>query len=1168
MLQSERKVVSVLFADLAGYTALAETLDPEEVFGVVRPWLTDLRLVVEGHGGTVPQVMGDGFMAVFGVPTAHDDDAERAVRAALAMVSLAGQLASRQAAVAFPGLHVGVNTGEVIVAPSRESSGFAIVGDTVNVASRLAGLAVAGQVIVGASTRALTRGSLRYGPRRLLAAKGKARPLTTFEARGIRAAAAGRPGYLGSPAGPTSPFVDRTAIVRRLISEAEAVEAEHRSRVLVVVDEPGLGKTRLADELSIRLPGWLHLYGACHPYGQRLPLAAVAQAIATFVGIRPGLSPSSARRRLRRVARDARAATPGSAMAGLERQLETILGLHEATAGGDRPGPPGGAALDPRATVEPVIRALAAGRPTIVVLDDVHWADPDLQLLLEAIDLVPWSERVLFIALSRPEPDAWRRRLATVRLGALGARDARIVIASALGGDVPPAVVSRLVARAAGNPLFLEESARMLVETHALVRGPTGWQVADPKAIERVPATLRLVIAARLDRLSTAAKATLQDASVAGSVTWDALLEAMASDGRGRAPGSVRDSLAELEDRDILRRRSGSRVPAAVELAFKHDVIRDVAYESLPRSDRALRHRRIADWLQERVGEVAVAAIAHQYEQAWELGRLSSREGPDHDAARLASRSLRRWGDAVFALQPRLAEALYGRGLAIAVIDPAAVDGGELARLLIGRAEGLGELGRHREAIEAAERALDLVATTGQTDALGFALLALGRARSNLGEVSVARTLIERALVVFEATGPTVGTARAYHRLAEAQRFDDFSGELQSYRRAYGLYGRDRPERELVAVDLAYLLTVAGGREARDWLARATRLVARSGDERGVAALRRAAAYAAWYRGDLDGALGAALEARPSAAETGDRWVEVDSLLIEALVRTVADRPAQAERLIADLLRIADAAGARHLRALVLAAGARSAVRAGRPRQAMRRLATGRRILVELGVTMELAEIDLTTAAVHLDRGRWDRVFAAAASGEARAAANGWRALVPLGPLLRGRAHLGAGRLGEARRELRRARRLAASLGAIGLVATADAALAQVAALERGASPRHSVGTRRAMTTVDSLDRATSAIVGPLTGREPRAIDHETSGIVALHGGDPAAAAVSFGRAVRAWDELGLTVWQARAERLRAEALRLTRRRAAAMASEQRAAAILVAIESPLRSPR
>ena len=185
----------------------------------------------------------------------------------------------------------------------------------------------------------------------------------------------------------------------------------------------------------------------------------------------------------------------------------------------------------------------------------------------------------------------------------------------------------------------------------------------------------------------------------------------------------------------------------------------------------------------------------------------------------------------------------------------------------------------------------------------------------------------------------------------------------------------------------------------------------------------------------------------------------------------------------------------------------------------------------------------------------------AAASGEARAVANGWRALVPLGPLLRGRAHLGAGRLPDARPRARRASRLAGPLHAIGLVATAEAALAQVAALERLSA--RTLGRRLEATTAVVGHGATSAVIGPLTGREPRAIDHETSGILALHGGDPAAAAVSFGRAVRAWDELGLTVWQARAECMRAEALRPTRRRAAAMASDS-VRLRSWAIESPL----
>ncbi len=319
--------------------------------------------------------------------------------------------------------------------------------------------------------------------------------------------------------------------MRRLLAEAAAVEAERRSRVLVVVDEPGLGKTRLADELRVRLPDWLHLYGACHPYGQRLPLAAVAQAIGTFAGIGPGLSPSSARRRVRRVARDARAATPGSAAAGLERQLETILGLHEATAAGDRawsarrcgarssgdrraghPGA-GGRQTDDR---RPRRRPLGGSGPRAAARGDRPGAMVRTRLVHRPLEA---GAGRLATTLDDDPPGRARR-----------SRRAHRQSPARWAGMSHRPVVSRLVARAAGNPLFLEESARMLVETRALVRGRTGWQIADPKAIERVPATLRLVVAARLDRLSTAAKATLQDASVAGSVTWDALLEAMAAD--------------------------------------------------------------------------------------------------------------------------------------------------------------------------------------------------------------------------------------------------------------------------------------------------------------------------------------------------------------------------------------------------------------------------------------------------------------------------------------------------------------------------------------------------------------------------------------------------------------------------------------------------------------
>jgi class 3 adenylate cyclase/tetratricopeptide (TPR) repeat protein len=1150
VVQPERKLVTVLFADLSGYTALAEVLDPEDVYGAVRPWITGLRLIVEDHGGTVPQVMGDGFMAVFGVPAAHEDDAERAVRAALALVAHAAELDADPSGVRFPGLHIGVNSGEVIVVGSREASGFAVVGDAVNVSARLADLATAGRVEVGEATRVLTARAVRYGPRRLLAAKGKRQPIASYEALAVR------------PPGPSArrnpplnaPFVDRVAALRRLAAEAHATATAGRTRVRVIIDEPGVGKTRLAEELHQRLPGFIYLYGACHPYGQRLPLAALAQAIGAQIGIVPGAPQADARRRIRRFVRLAPVETARPLLAG---QLETVLGVHggEASEGATRAARPGGVAVDASAAVRPVLRAVTEGRPAIIVLDDVHWADPDLIALLERIQHEPWAEPFLFLALARAEPVEWYRDLPVLRLGGLALRDARRIVGALAGPGLPRTVMERLIERAAGNPLFLEESARMLIESGVLARTARGWQVTDATAIERVPATLRLLVAARLDNLPPVAKRLLQLASVAGLFTWDDLLERLAATSVETDDGaSLRAALRLLEERDLLRRRAVSRIPETVELDFKHVVIRDVAYESLPRGERARCHRATADWLRERVADGrAVAAIAHGYEQAWELSRAAARPDRDPLLAAEAAEYLRRWGDDVFTVQPRLAEALYERGLRIAVAAPDAIGAEVVAQLLVGRAESLGELGRQREAIEAAQTARGLAESSGATETRAFALLALGRARSDLGEVQSARTLVAEALELFETSGNALGQARGQHRLAEANRFDDFPTQVRCYRRAYALYGRARarPEQAIVAEDLAYLLTLVGGPEFVRWFARAERL-AGTGDERGRAALGRAWAYAAWYRGDLDGALRAAQEARPAAASAGDRWIEVDTILIEALVRSVAGTPAEAEVRVHELVRIARGVGARHLEAVALLAGARPAVRSGRPLQATRRLQAARRTMRELGVTMELAEVDLAEAAVLLERGAWDQVADPATAGERRALANGWQLLVPLGPLLRGRAHLGAGRFKAARRELIRARRLAASLEASGPLAIAEASLAQVAQLTRPAMG----GT----TTVASADRPGHIM---LAAREPAAIGMETDGLRALQRGDSVAAAISFGAAIRLWHELGLTVWQARAEGFRSTALELAGRTSAARAAQQRSAAILAAIGSP-----
>ena len=1152
---AERKVVTVLFADLAGYTALAASMDPEEVFGAIRPWMTGLRLIVEEHGGTVPQVMGDGFMAVFGAPVAHEDDAERAVRAGLALVRHGHRLRIEDDP-AFPGLHVGINTGEVIVGGSRESSGFVVVGDVVNISARLADMAAAGHVLVGAATRDLARGRIRYGRRQVRVVKGKAEPVPVYEAVGLQErvrSGSGSPKKADVAQVRVGPFVDRAAVLRRLSMELDRVARTGVARVRVVVDEPGVGKSRLVEELARRRSDALVMRGACLPYGQRLPLAALAEAITEQLGIRGDWSPARVRRAIAAL-RD----SPAGDVSGpaIEGHLLALLGLQSGDDGEEEPPHgPGRPAIDARSAVRPLVRAIARGRSVVIILDDLHWADPDLVAFLHEVNAAPWSDPVLFLALARPEPEDRHRGLPLLRMGGLPRSEAARILRATIGGDLPEEVVRRLVERAAGNPLFLEESARMLVERGALVRVGTSWALADRASLEIVPTGLRLLVAARLDGLPAVEKRALQDASIAGAVTWQELVERLRQ-ARGAtdrsAASAVGDALASLIARDLLRRRPVSSIRGASELEFKHVVIRDVAYESMPRAARADGHRVAAEWMRSNSAGSAVAALAHHYERAWELGRSRTRPAPDGTVAGLAAHYLLRWGDDVFAVQPRLAEGLYARGLHVAEVAPEAVDLEVLAGLLIGRAESLGELGRHREAIAAAQLGLDKATGDGPSDTHGLALLALARAYSNLGEVARARGLIGEARAVFEATGNLLGQAQTAHRLAEASRFDDFRGEIDSYRRAYGLYGRARAraEQAMVAEDLAYLLTVVGGSEFRHWFERADRFVTASGDERGRAALHRAWAYAAWYRGALDEALAAAREARPLAADAGDRWIEVDSLLVEALVTASAGAPGEAEIRVAELLAIADLAGARHLRGLVLLCGARPAQRTGHPVRAARRASAARRILVNLGVAMELAEVDLTVAALHLERGAWDRVAAPAWEGERRARANGWRLLVPHGPLLRGRAHLGAGRLAEASHELQRAARLARSLDMPGPLALAEACLAELAALGDGVGP--------------VVGRVVSSVVGgPLGLREAAAIGHEAEGLRAHRDGDMPAAVSAFQTAVRSWHGLGLSVWEARAELFRASALEQRSRGDAARAARRRAAGILGAIRTP-----
>jgi tetratricopeptide (TPR) repeat protein len=626
---------------------------------------------------------------------------------------------------------------------------------------------------------------------------------------------------------------------------------------------------------------------------------------------------------------------------------------------------------------------------------------------------------------------------------------------------------------------------------------------------------------------------------VCGEATWDRLLEAIS------AAGDVTAALQRLVRRDLLRRRSRSRLPHAREYAFKHVLIRDVAYESLPRRDRSSLHLRVATWLREASGqpEEPVAELAYHYEQAWWLSRSRAAEAPDRRLAGLAAEYLGRWADVTFTYQARMAESLYRR--AIRAADESAGVGPQLAtRLSLGHAESLIELGRHREAADSANDARSHAARASDEHLQARALLTLGRIESDVGDDLVARRLLTQALGSFETVGDVGGQAWANHRLSEAWSREDYTRELEHMRQAYRLFERagDRWGQAVAAQDLAYLLTTVGGEEFHHWHRQARRLVEGESDLRSRAALLRTWGYFSYFCGAYREAIRAMREARPVAVEAGHRYAEVDTFLIEAMATSLIASPSEAARLAAEVVRMGRAIGSVRIPALALAAGARACLRAGDPARATRQLSAARRTLQRSGARMEMLEVDFVDAGIQLDRGNWHRVAAPAGRGAAGVRASGWALYGPMESLLVGRALLGAGRFDDAAGELERAARSAQTAGATGTLALAAAALDQ-ALIMTGRPPS------------GLLPEGAREI-------EVEAVVAESDGLVALFEGRSEAAAAAFTLAVQRWQQLGRTVW---ARSLQAEAVRRAGdlRRAGRLRSQ--AGNVLDRIKTPAR---
>jgi predicted ATPase/class 3 adenylate cyclase len=686
--REERKVVTVLFADLVGFTATAEQLDPEDVRALQDPYWRHVRAEIERHGGTVEKFIGDAVVALFGAPIAHEDDPERAVRAALAIRDWAREQEELQ-------VRVGIITGEALVrlgAQPLAGEGMAS-GDVVNTASRLQAAAPPNGILVDERSYRATRQVIEYDEAARVEAKGKATPLGVWEALQARS----RFGVDLVEHGRT-PLIGRERELN-ILKEASARAREERAPQLVtLVGVPGIGKSRLVFELMRTIgddPRGIVTWrqGRSLPYGDGVSFWALAEIVKAHAGILETDAEAEARAKL---VRAVQALIDDSSEAEwVERHLRTLAGV-----GGDAEVPSDRS--EAFASWRRFLEALADWRPAVLVFEDLHWADEGL---LDFVDsAAEWVRGVPLLIVATARPELLERRpnwsggkanATTLSLAPLSEAETARLVRELVGGDELGRETERaLVDGAAGNALYAEQYALM-------------WQEADDAEKLSPPETVHAVIAARLDALSASEKSVLQNAAVIGKVFWSGAVVAV--DGVG--DDEVFACLHALERKEFVQRARRSSVEGASEYAFRHVLVRDVAYSQIPRAVRAEKHERTAAWI-ESLGRVEdhAEALAHHYVTAIELGREADRGG-EARAARAGAASARAGQRGLMVNAFASAARYFEQALALCPeTDPSRPE------LLFGRARALFEIGADERAgaLEAAVEALNAAGDVGR----------------------------------------------------------------------------------------------------------------------------------------------------------------------------------------------------------------------------------------------------------------------------------------------------------------------------------------------------------------------------------------------------------------------------------------------------------------------
>jgi class 3 adenylate cyclase/tetratricopeptide (TPR) repeat protein len=747
----ERKVVSVLFCDLVGFTAASDAADPEDVRARIRPYHQRLRAELERFGGTVEKFVGDAVMAVFGAPATHEDDAERAVRAGLRILEAIGELNDADPALSLQ-VRVGIDTGEAVVAlDARPEQGEGIVtGDVVNTASRLQAVAPVDAIAVSEQTYRATERVFKYEPLATVEVKGKAEPLALWRPLAPRA-------RFGSDVirAHTTPLVGRELERTLLVGTFERAATQSSCQLVTVVGEPGVGKSRLCAELFGYIeqrPGLVRWrQGRCLPYGEGIAFWALGEIVKAECGILESDSPNAAEAKLDR-------ALPADDpdLPWLRARLGPLVG-----AGGEPAGQ-----QESFMAWRRFCESLAATGPAVLVFEDLHWADPALLAFLE--HLADWSQDVPLLLLCTARPELYEqhaswaaglRNASAINLEPLSEEETSSLIGSLLHQAVLPAGTQELLLeRAGGNPLYAEEFVRLLSDRGELAEAAL------------VPESLQALIAARLDTLSQERKGLLQDAAVMGKVFWAGAVAEMC----GRSLGEVELAFHELARKELVRPARTSSMAGEAEYGFWHLLVRDVAYNQIPRAARAERHRAAAAWLEQKAGERAedlADVLAYHYTQAVELAQAA---GDTQQAAELATparRFLALAGERALGLDTTQAEAKLARALELTPDDDP-----QRAGLLLRWAQALFQAGRLRESAAALEQALARFRTGGDVEGQARAAIQLSTVARRLGD-GRSRALADDAVTVLKRTEPGAALVDAYTHLASTQCVDGHDAE-------------------------------------------------------------------------------------------------------------------------------------------------------------------------------------------------------------------------------------------------------------------------------------------------------------------------------------------------------------------------------------------------------